>query len=74
MADKRMHNDCDGGDCAACNWDAAQQLARDLKLKRQADIDMLNAHGFQHIATEFERLRNLETTFHELCALSGAAT
>ncbi len=74
MTDTRMHNDCDGGDCAACNWDAAQDLAREIAKKRQADLDMLNAHGFQHIAVELERLRNLEASFYEICALSGVAT
>mgnify|MGYP000728263190 CR=1 FL=1 len=74
MTDIRMHNDCDGGACAACNWDAAQEVARGLARRRQADLDLLNAHGLQHISVELERLRNLEAEFFELCRMSGAAT
>ena len=73
MGDTRMHNDCDTGNCAACSWDAAQEVARELVRQRQADLDLLRAHGLQHVATELERLRNLETQFFEICRASGAA-
>ncbi len=74
MVDTRVHNDCDGGDCAACNWDAAQEVARKRELQRAADIEILRGHGLDRIAEELVHLRNLERQFLELSAMIGAAT
>jgi hypothetical protein len=33
MKDTRLHNDCDGGQCCACDWDRVQE-----KLNAAADL------------------------------------
>lgn len=39
MKDTRLHNDCDGGQCCACEWDRIQRMQARLRADRRAWFD-----------------------------------
>ncbi len=70
MADERMHNDCEGGACAACAWDELQTKMAD----RDRDLEVLRELGLSEIAKELETLRKMQSEMFAVFAASGAAT
>lgn len=39
MKDTRLHNDCDGGQCCACDWDRIEEMQKRLQTERRAWFD-----------------------------------
>lgn len=51
MSDLRMHNDCDGGDCAACNWDQRQRLTEEGTVPLTGELIMPGQEIVRGVAT-----------------------